>query len=246
MAEYTHEVQLPFAGFYCSIHDGEGDRELSYVADLYADAVGEDIPESLLDMFQDAADWGTFHLEYSKAYTEAFLYEYLEGEGEFSGLDSPALYNFSTDRVFARISRKAIAMMWRGTDRDTFERLVRERHTSRDGFISHYRNDWREWGSLRDWDHNQLGTLLLAYCETLRGECWDQWAEYSLVEDLACNGHVHDWIWSGEAAARPWRILDYLRERAQRPPMTMAQWYAANHRPWSTTPLGGYAAWPSP
>ncbi len=46
----------------------------------------------------------------------------------------------------------------------TLAQVIKERFTSRDGFLSGYRNELDSWLAkpLRDWDHNELGTLLIA------------------------------------------------------------------------------------
>jgi hypothetical protein len=236
--EYTHEVAIPFAGFYHSIHDGEADREFEYIADVYAEEVGEDIPQSLMDLFCDTADYGNFHLEYARAYAENFIAEYLTG-GEFVTMESPREYNFTTDRLFIKISRDEIARLWVATDRNTFDRIVKERFTSRSGFCSFYSNRWQDWGRLSEWDHNQLGALLAAYLDQQLACGWDQWKEYELMEHELGNGLVSNTLWAGDKCKRPWKILDYLRERARRPIKTLAAWRIANAKSWNDTPLGG-------
>lgn len=229
-----HEIQIPFAGFYYSIHDDEITREIENIADYFAEDCRRDIPESLMNLFWDAADFAAAQGEYAATYVSAFCDEYLPG-AEYSGMDSPLKYNFATDRVFAKIPRDTVAMLWRKTDKAILDRIVRERFTSRDGFISHYCNNWRDWGKLSTWDHNQLGTLLLAYLETESGETWDDWKEYGLME---CYGGISNALWANDKANRAWRIFDYLRERSCRKVKNMAQRRIAFMRPWETTPLG--------
>lgn len=225
--EQRFEVQIPFSGFYYSIHDDEMTREVESLADSWADTMSCDIPEDLMNLFWDGANFGNAHIEYVKAYIQSFGDEYLQGDAAFTGITSPREYNFETDRAFATIGRNTLARIWRETDRAIFERVACERHTSRDGFISFYSSDWVSWGRLSEWDHNQLQTLLIAYLETERGSEWDQWAEYELCEDLNCNGYIHQWIWEGDdpKATRAWKIFNYLTyDRANRAVKTMAQW----------------------
>lgn len=236
------EIQIPFAGFYYSLHDDQLTREIEDLADHYAESTGHDIPEKLMEMFWDAANFGNARLEYSKAYAEAFCDEYLPG-ATFAAMTSPREYNFETDRIFVQITRDHIAKLWRGADRDTLTRIARDRHTSQDGFISYYSPDWRSWGYPSSWDHNQLMTLLLAYLETERGEKWDQWAEYSLCEDLSGNGYISNWLWEGEKANRAWRLFNYLTyDRPRHKAKNMAEWRRVSMKPFETTPLGAYAS----
>lgn len=232
------EIQIPFAGFYGSAHDSEIDRELEDIAESWYSKTGRDIPESMSQLFFDAADYGNAFLEYAKEYAESFADEYLPG-AEFVELTSPREYNFATDRIFMRVPRVTVARMWRKTDRKILDRITKERFTSCDGFISGYRNDWREWGRLSEWDYNQLGTLLLAFLETERGEKWDMWAEFDLVESFRCNGGIHSALWQGDKAGRAWKLFNYLTyDRPRRAVKTMAQWRKVFARPWESTPLG--------
>jgi hypothetical protein len=240
MKTETFEINIPFAGFYNSIHENEFECEIESLCEHFAQEAGRDIPESLLYRLRDSADWGNGRIDYAQAYVEAFSDEYLDGTATFAGMDSPQFYNFETDRIFVTIPRATLAKLWRNTDRATLDRLCAERHTSRDGFASHYRPDWREWGSLSTWDHNQVGTLLRAYLEAERGDSWDQWAEYELLEGYFGNGGVSDSIWIGDKAERALKLFDYLTERAKRPHKTMKAWARANTKPWNTTPLGAF------
>jgi hypothetical protein len=78
---------------------------------------------------------------------------------------SPREYNFGTDKVDALVSSTLVEWMLAKTSHTTLAKVCKERHTSRDGFISFYNPDYRLWGPVNNWDHNQLGTLLLAFFE---------------------------------------------------------------------------------
>jgi hypothetical protein len=232
------EIQLPFSGLYCSIHSNEAEREVNSVAEYWADLMGSDMPESLADLFLDAADYSTFNSEYAKAYSGAFLDEYLDGDGQFSAMSSPRFYNFETDRVFVTVGRGAIAKMLRKVDRERLTQVAKDRHTSRSGFASHYDPDWRTWGRVIGWDHNELQTLLLAYLETESWQDWDQCTEYALMEHAQCNGKYHQWLWNGPKADRAWKLFNYLTETRKGHPKDMAEWRVKYAKPWADTPLG--------
>ena len=216
MEPQTFEIQIPFAGFYESIHSDEIARPLEDLPDYWCEYMPCDIPQKLMDMFLDAAQWGNAYQEYAESYAHAFIMEYLEGRAVYVAMESPKWYNFQTDRIFIKAPRHVLAKLWKETDKEVFDRICAERFTSRDGFRSFYRPNWREWGRLSTWDHNQLGALLLAHCETVRGQEWDQWAEWSLVEDLHGNGYLDQWLWDSPDADRPWKIFNYMRERQER------------------------------
>lgn len=236
----TVEIQIPFAGFYITLHSSEAEHEIQSMVDWYCEDVGEDMPESLVKRLEDTADFNNFNLQYAKAYTEAFCDEYLMGFGQFTEMTSPKFYNFETDRLFMRLPLEMVMTMFANLDKDTLTRVSKERHTSYDGFCSHYSPRWKEWGNVEDWDHNQLATLLVAHLEEENGEEWDIWKEYSLVEDLSEYEHISDWLWNSEEASKAINLVHYLRERAERPIKTMREWYKANTKPFSSTPLGEY------
>lgn len=242
MKQATYEVQIPFAGFYNSLHSGNIDHEIEMHLDWFAEEAGYDMPQSLVNRLWDTADFGNCYRNYAEAYAEAFLDEH-GLEGTFSGMESPRFYNFETDRVFAKLSRETIAKLWRETDKECLTRIAGERHTSRSGFISHYTPQWRDWGQLSSWDHNQLHTLLLAWLES-QGIEWNQHKEFELVEDLSGNGYISEWLCESDKYAKTLDILDYLQKRAKRPRFTMADFIAklrAENRPFEETPLGSAA-----
>ena len=209
-------TQIPFSGFYCSHHDAEFDREFEWVVDAYAEETGRDIPQSLIDGMHQSVDWQSAYLDYAKEYVAQFLHEFMI-DGEFESMQSPTFYNYSTDRVFAYITRDAVAMMWRKVNKRHFSEKCAQLFTSRDGFASSYSPDWRTWGKLSEWDHNQIYALVYTYAEheSLRGE----FDEFDIIEPLAGNGVVSNAIhwntWEGNGRDY-WKIYEYLLDRARR------------------------------
>lgn len=85
----------------------------------------------------------------------------------FESMDSPREYNFTTDRLYVNFPlcvARLIMRMSKAEKHATLQSVIDERHTSRSGFISFYRTDVKEWLSkpLTEWDHNELGTLIVA------------------------------------------------------------------------------------
>ncbi|MGX7874405.1 hypothetical protein ACVDG5_018085 [Mesorhizobium sp. ORM6] len=85
----------------------------------------------------------------------------------FESMDSPREYNFTTDRLYAEIPLGMMQLLFRKSRTEkhaTLAAVIAERFTSRDGFLSHYSRHLAEWleKPLTDWDHNELGTLLIA------------------------------------------------------------------------------------
>lgn len=234
---------LPFAGFYESYHDAEFDREVEYALERTGLPYSSPLYDALQSLAFDAADFGAAHLDYAQAYAASFL-DWLGLDGAFESMDSPKEYNFSTDRVFVTLTRSDIARLWRGVDKAKFAKACRARFTSRSGFMSYYSPNWKTWGRLSDWDHNQMGTLLQVYAEREQGAAWESSNELDLMESYLCNGGVHSALWQGEKSDRFWRIVNYLESRGGRPVKTTAQYRAARraeNRPFAATPLGQWA-----
>lgn len=237
---------IPFAGFYYTLHDEELSRPIETAIDCFCEDTGADIPQALADRLWDNADYGAARREYAQEYAASFL-QWLGLDGSFESMSSPNGYNFETDRIFVTLTRADVARLWRMTPRDILDKVARDRFTSRSGFISHYAPDWRDWGPVSTWDHNQIGTLVYAvanYEQDGTHDGFDMWAEYELMEGYLCNGGPGNALCQSQEYVRALNIADYLRDRARRPIRTMAQWRAARraeNRPFNGTPLGQWA-----
>lgn len=163
-------LDIPFAGFYSSEHEGALDSEVySYASHL---AECHDVNESAAaEAILGATDWQATQrdaaAEYARIYCGAL--DNLAGwplRLQFVRMVSPREYNFTTDRLEARVSRATARRMRREVDSAKLDAIAAKRHTSRSGFISFYSSDWREWGPVDGWDHVQLSTLLLAWVES--------------------------------------------------------------------------------
>ena len=214
-AEFV-EIQIPFMGFYNSWHDDAIDREYQ---NIFADSSGCAYHGKLAFSYAHAdTNFGDVYRAYAQDYAESYATEYGLDSAQFAAMESPKFYNYETDTLFVRVTRQEAARMARETDSDILKRIAAERHTSCSGFISFYSPNIGEWGELSEWDHNQLGTLLLAYVETQTGDKWDSETEFALMADASGNGHLGNWIWGamGEKATRAAKVAGYLRDRAER------------------------------
>lgn len=209
------EAQIPFAGFYESHHSYEIERELTQ---SFGDDSGSCYHPELWQIGFDGCEFRAVELAYVQEYVDSFASETGIQSAIFSGIENPREYNFETDRAFAKITGQEVARIHGETDRATLERIAKERHTSRSGFISSYSPDVDSWGDVATWDHNQLGTLLLAFWETTQGDAWGRESEYGLTEDFSGNGLVGNWVWGAmdDKATRAGNLAYYLRERAGR------------------------------
>lgn len=212
-----YATTIPFSGFYNSVHDSALDDTLEQ---MFSDRdTGCHINEGLFYAAMDKINWRAVHKEYAREYCANFA-SWLELDLEFDELDSPREYNFTTDRIFCRISEDSLRRAYDRVNTPPLRELVRQRFTSRDGFISFYEPDLDNWPSdVTEWDCNQIGTLLMALadqeCSNSDGfECWD---EYDLMEYDRCNGDIDDMVYKNMPnAERLFKIFDYLELRAHR------------------------------
>lgn len=214
-AEYA-EARIPFMGFYASWHDDAIDRAFQ---DMFQDTNGRAYHGVLAYSHAHAdTQFSDVFRAYAHSYAHSFAKEYGLDSAQFVAMESPRAYNFETDRIFIRITRREVARVFRDTDSAILTRIAGERHASRSGFISSYSPDVSEWGDVQEWDHNQLATLLLAYVETQTGDAWDSETEFALMESASDNGYLDTWIYDamGEKARRAVKLAGYLRDRAER------------------------------
>lgn len=161
-------IKLPFVGFYCSWYSDQLDQEEERYVESVADEKelpAQDVGTALYYATSYGPAWNLLAKEYVDSFNEWFKDEYDVDLGlEFESLSSPREYNFQTDRIFATISVAMVERLYGMTDQGNLAREIRERFTSRSGFISFYSNDIEEWLAkpLPKWDHNELETLLLA------------------------------------------------------------------------------------
>lgn len=213
-AEYVLST-IPFHGFYCSIHDMMLDNELDSEISYLTDSNGRIDAASACDRLMSAADWAAVRDKYARAYAASFL-DLLDLAGEFESMSSPRFYNFETDRLFVNLTAGDVARLVELAEPDALARIAADRFTSCSGFISHYSPDIADWGPVADWDHNQLGTLMLAAAESHEGSEWTPDSELALVEDLSGNGDLMNWLCEAPEFARAMRVFDYLRRRGER------------------------------
>ena len=199
---------IPFDGFYNSCHDQEIDRAEEMMLE---DNNGDAIPGLAERFYADnSISYSRLHEVYWNDYLQAYAIHARINLIPYQ-LSSPKEYNFTTDRIFAEISLADAERLFASVDRTRLDELIRERFTSRSGFISFYENSLDKWPkSVKEWDHNQVGTLL----EVAIPE-FDQ-QEYA--DDLNSDGELSNWLDDAltEAGQRISRIAQYLRERQER------------------------------
>lgn len=161
-------INIPFAGFYNSWYSAELDavqeRFVEYEVEKNP-GLNPDIPNEAL---WKSADYGIAYNYIARQYVAHFN-DYIETEYEldldlkFESMQSPREYNFETDRIFCEISEENVRKLRSAVSDPALRQAIKERFTSRSGFISSYPNRLEDWNSdPTAWDHNELGTLLVA------------------------------------------------------------------------------------
>lgn len=173
---------LPFTGFYYGLWD-QSENEYVETRELkYADY--EEI-ESL--QFFD--DWG-FVPDYRDQIAKLFADEYCSKLQEMLGLDvklvgswvrSPEYYNYTTDEIYAKFEVEDYdALVKRICDiidnpdyRPKLAEIIKQRHSSRDGFMSFMSNDIDEWHELiADPNDDRYISYLIGYLIEIMDPVW--------------------------------------------------------------------------
>lgn len=133
------EIELPFSGFYESIHDDNITRMLESGFN-YNHETGEDqeVPEAV---WEADVDYGAIHNEYCREFVKMFGEEF-NLDLEFIEMTSPREYNFSTDSIFCKVPKEQIDKIRKEVEQhEDWAEYIKERFTSRSGFWSFYSND---------------------------------------------------------------------------------------------------------
>ena len=171
----THEIIIPFSGFYNSIHDD--------ILDQAVELFTEDDKYSA-DDFMMHTDWYEVRIKYARKYTQG-LSNLTGVEFKFKCLVSPKFYNYETDRIVGEIEISEIQTLKERVNSETLVKLIKDNFTSRSGFISFYPNDLSKWDSdVTKWDCVQIGTLFEAFIldQAKAGEIKEN-LEYQIIYD---------------------------------------------------------------
>lgn len=205
-------IQIPFSGFYDSIHNSFIDDVLEN--QIFTDyATGCTNNDRLSFLAWDSIQWNKLYLDYAKEYAALFADKF-NINMQFESMTSPREYNFTTDRIFCEISESEVLRLFNDTDKNILAKNARDTFTSRDGFISFYNPDYLTWDDVLTWDCNQLHVLLDSYIDDSQFD--DFGYEYSIIEDLICNGFINELIYKHCTNKRLFKIHDYLQSRIER------------------------------
>ena len=193
---------------YYAAYEAVAKEYVSTFDAIAGDIIGLSVPD-----VRESWDWQT-----DGTYTTTDVpYDRASVSLEFESMTSPRFYNFETDRIFAFIPAETVEKLFTISAEDNHETLARvlmERFTDRSGFHSFYSNELSTWleKPLRDWDHNELGSLLIAAIQVRdpstgdRGDESLDWRVYEAFD--SGNGEFYD-AWSN---AVDWPKFETMRE----------------------------------
>jgi hypothetical protein len=186
------EIELPFAGFYETMHDSEIDRAIEDGFNYDHESGDEkELPDNFWDVELDVVDFGAIRKEYCERYTEEFGKEY-ELDLEYVTMTSPREYNFQTDRIFANVSAEQFNIKVRvfAENHPDWAEYIRDKYTSRDGFWSFFEPDCKDEQWTRDvLEPVQYCSMLEFWIKNIENEGSDEspyGLEWNLIEDINC------------------------------------------------------------
>lgn len=177
----TIETRVPFSGFYHSFYESRIDDNLKDRIHHYCDNWDFHDFGILREIFHKYATFDDCRNAIAQEHCTAFFDIYKDEFGidlkaEYVEFTSPKYYNFETDKLYARVSLNALKELWNWHKQNDFVLLgqyIKERFTSRDGFISFITNDLQDWIE-SDWEsfhQDQIMALIVAR-DTNR-DCYD-------------------------------------------------------------------------
>lgn len=134
------EIQLPFSGFYQSMHDYYIDNFIEHEVEYLESELGytDDQIEVIKDRFY-MMDYSPIRKaiceHYINAFNAVFYDEYnIHLDLEYSKLISPRFYNFETDRLYALIDESIYNEVAALINKKDFKEMIEDRYSKRDGF----------------------------------------------------------------------------------------------------------------
>lgn len=132
-------IEIPFSGFYHSIHDAHIDNWVEYMLSSdEAEHLG--ISESELSDKLYMMDYSNIHKaicnHYIKAYNSVFYDNFdIELDLEFSEMTSPEFYNFETDKLYCTIEQSKFDEVVALLDDEKIQNTLSDKYKTCSGFI---------------------------------------------------------------------------------------------------------------
>lgn len=134
-------IQVPFSGFYHSIHDMYIDNHIEYEIEYLESELG--YTDEQLDIIKDKfymMDYAPVRKaiceHYINAYNAVFYDEYgIHLDLEYSQLISPKFYNFETDRLYALIDESIYNEVTALINSEDFKTMLKDKFKAQPGFM---------------------------------------------------------------------------------------------------------------
>ena len=134
------EIQLPFSGFYHSMHDMHIDNFIEYEMEYLESELN--YTSEQIDIINDrfyTMDYAPIRKamceHYINAFNAVFYDEYnIHLDLEYSKLISPRFYNFETDKLYALIDESIYNDVVKLVNSQDFKAMLKDRYSKRDGF----------------------------------------------------------------------------------------------------------------
>lgn len=134
------EIQLPFSGFYHSIHDNYIDSHIEYELDYLESELGytDEQLDIIKDRFYDM-DYTPIRKaiceHYINAYNTVFYDEYnIHLDLEYNCLVSPRFYNFETDKLYTLIDESVFNEVTTLINSEDFKVVLKDKFKPQSGF----------------------------------------------------------------------------------------------------------------
>jgi len=157
-----YKIEIPFSGFYASVHSEHMDAAIEYELDRDTEPGEREL------VYEDLViDNKGFMKEYAEAYVQAVVV-FLEQACDISldlelfEVNSPKEYNFETDQIVAYIAEEGIKALLDHISWQSLEADIQEQLKSRSGFFTTRSNNMYDWlfRGIKDWDCIELGFLM--------------------------------------------------------------------------------------
>jgi hypothetical protein len=118
--------------------------------------------------FWEHVDWNKYHYHIAKEMCSEvkYLLSDFVNDITFERVASPKYYNFENDAIHCEIDfNRNLVESYINANKEAFDKYIKDRYTSRDGFISYYENDGSQF--LDGWhdDSHKVGSVLQFICD---------------------------------------------------------------------------------
>lgn len=134
------DIQLPFSGFYYSIHDSYIDNHIEYELDYLESELGytDDQLDVIKERFYDM-DYALIRKaiceHYINTYNAVFYDEYnIHLDLEYSCLVSPRFYNYDTDKLYVLIDESIYSEVTALINSEDFKAMLKDKFKPQSGF----------------------------------------------------------------------------------------------------------------